>query len=95
MIINALRDKYSLSQLIRKLGISKSSYCYQHNVQRLPFRYEEIKAKVIEFFEENKQRYGYRRINALLRKENIIVSEKIVRKIMNDNRLTVQVLPTR
>ena len=91
MIIDALRDKYSLSQLIRKLGISKSNYCYQHNVQQLPFTYEEIKAKVIELFEENKQRYGYRRINALLRKENIIVSEKIVRKIMKDNSLTVQV----
>ena len=91
MIIDALRDKYSLSQLIGKPDISKSSYCYQHNVQQLPFRYEEIKAKVIEFFEENKQRYGYRRINALLRKEHIIVSEKIVRKIMKDNSLTVQV----
>ena len=52
---------------------------------------EEIKAKVIELIEENKQRYGYRRINALLRKENIIVSEKIVLKIMKDNSLTVQV----
>lgn len=28
MIIDALRDKYSLSHLIGKLGISKSSYCY-------------------------------------------------------------------
>lgn len=91
MIIDALRDKYSLSQLIGKPGISKSSYCYQHNVQRLPFRYEDIKTKIIELFEENKQRYGYRRINALLRKENIIVSEKTVRKIMKDNSLTVQV----
>ena len=91
MIIDALRDKYSLSQLIGKLGISKSSYCYQHNVKQLQCKYKDIKAKVIELFEENKQRYGYRRINALLRKENIIVSEKIVRKIMKDNSLTVQV----
>ena len=48
-----------------------------------------------EEFEEKKKRDRYRRINALLRKENIIVSEEIVRKIMNDNRLPVQVLPTR
>ncbi|MDD7466324.1 MAG: IS3 family transposase, partial [Floccifex porci] len=31
------------------------------------------------------------RINALLRKENIIVSEKIVRQIMKDNNLVVKV----
>ena len=49
MIIDALRDKYSLSQLIGKLGISKSNYCYQHNVQQLPCRYEDKKTKVIEF----------------------------------------------
>ena len=91
MIIDALRNKYSLSLLLRKLEISKSSYCYQHSVQHLPYKYEKIKEKIIELFKDNKERYGYRRINALLRKENIIVSEKIVRQIMKDNNLVVKV----
>ncbi|MFR3835958.1 MAG: IS3 family transposase [Eubacterium sp.] len=31
----------------------------------------------MELFTENKGRYGYRRIHALLKRENIIVSEKL------------------
>lgn len=91
MIIDALRNNYSLSLLLRKLQISKSSYCYQHRIQQLPNKYEEIKVKIIELFKENMERYGYRRINTLLRKENIIISEKIVRQIMRENNLLVKV----
>lgn len=91
MIIDALRNKYSLSLLLKKFETAKSSYCYQHKIQQLPYKYEEIKEKIIELFKENKERYGYRRINVLLRKENIIVSEKIVRQIMRDNNLVVKV----
>ena len=91
MIIDALRNKYSLSLLLKKLDISKSSYCYQHKIQQSPYKYEEIKNQIIELFNENKGRYGYRRIHALLKKENIIVSEKIVRQIMRDNNLVVKV----
>ena len=90
MIIDALRNKYSLSLLLKKLDISKSSYCYQHKTQNLPYKYEEIKNKIIELFNENKGRYGYRRINALLRKESIRISEKIVRIIMKENNLIVK-----
>lgn len=36
------------------------------------------KEQIKSLFEENKCCYGYRRIHALLKKANIIVSEKIV-----------------
>lgn len=91
MINDALRNKYSLSLLLKKLEISKSSYCYQKRIQQLPNKHEKIKDKIIELFKENKERYGYRRINALLKRENIVVSEKIVRQIMKDNNLVVKV----
>jgi len=95
MIIDALRNKYSLSLLLKKLDISKSSYCYQHKIQKLPYKYEEIKNVIIELFNENKGRYGYRRINAMLRKENVRVSEKIVRTIMKENNLIVKTRKSR
>lgn len=38
----------------------------------------------------NKEIYGYRRIHCLLRKDGIIVSEKIVRRIMNEEQLIVK-----
>lgn len=36
------------------------------------------------FFHENKQRYGYGRIYTLLKREEITVSEKIIRRIMRE-----------
>lgn len=80
-----------MALFLKKLEISKSSYCYQHKIQQLPYKYEEIKTKIVQLFKDNKERYGYRRINALLRRENIVVSEKIVRQIMKDNNLVVKV----
>lgn len=32
MIINALRDKYSLSLLLKRMNISKSGYCHQYKI---------------------------------------------------------------
>ena len=49
MIIDALRNKYSLSLLLKKLEISKSSYCYQRKIQQLPYKYEEIKKKLFNY----------------------------------------------
>ena len=40
-------------------------------------------------FLQNRQRYGYRRIYGLLRREGRTVSEKVVRRIMQEERLTV------
>lgn len=46
--------------------------------------------RLIELFTENKGRYGYRRIHALLKRENIIVSEKVIRRIMKEEQLVVK-----
>ena len=95
MIVDALRSKYSLSKLLEKMHISKSSYCYQHKHLYSTNKYEPIKEKITELFNENSERYGYRRIQALLRKDNIQISEKIVRKIMKENNLIVKTKKTK
>ena len=51
--------------------------------------------RLIELFTENKGRYGYRRIHALLKRENIIVSEKVIRRIMKEEQLVVKIKRTR
>ena len=91
MIIDALRDKYSLSLLLKRMNISKSSYCYQHKVIHSEAKYEAIAKEITHLFHENDSRYGYRRIHALLKKQNIIISEKIVRRIMKENQLEVKI----
>ena len=94
MIVDALKDKYSLSLLFRKLDLSKSSYYYHKQISKLPNKYETLQEKIIDIFYENRAVYGYRRVHALLKRENICISEKIVRSIMKENNLIVKVKKT-
>lgn len=48
-----------------------------------------IITKKLDLFHENSGRYGYRRIHALLIREGITVSEKMVRRIMAEEGLVV------
>jgi putative transposase len=95
MIIDALRDKYSLSLLLKRMDISKSSYCYQHKIIYSKGKYEVTTNEIMHLFHKNDSRYGYRRIYALLKKQNIIISEKIVRRIMKENHLVVKIKKTK
>ncbi len=91
VIIDAIKDKYSLSILLKKLCISKSSHYYQRHRISFTDKYSELSFKIVELFNINDKRYGYRRIHGLLSNENIRVSEKIVRKIMSEKGLQVKV----
>lgn len=89
VIIDALKSKYSLPDLLKRLGLSKSSYYYQEAAQKKPDKYSDIRNRIRQLFHGNKQRYGYRRIHGLLNRENITVSEKVVRQIMREEGLIV------
>ena len=89
VIIDALKSKHSLPDLLRRLGLSKSSYYYQGSSMRRSDKYSDVRDRVCLLFSENKQRYGYRRIHGLLKREGIMVSEKIVRRIMREEALIV------
>lgn len=94
VIIDALKTKYSLPNLLKKLHMAKSSYYYQKKVLTQSDKYFSLRIHVKELFTQNKNRYGYRRIYALLRRDGIVVSEKIVRRIMQEENLVVKVKKT-
>ena len=71
------------------LQIAKSSYCYNAAVLRAPDKYADVRARVTGIFYSVSKRYGYRRIHVLLKRENITVSEKVVRRIMKEENLVV------
>ena len=73
VIINALRGNHQLKELLKTLIMAKSSYCYQ----------------VISINNESSSRYGYRRIHSVLKSIGTTVSEKVVRRIMNEADLIV------
>ena len=69
--------------------MAKSSYYYQRAAIKRPDKYREIYTNIIELFKENRNCYGYRRIHSELKKIGIDVSEKIVRRTMKAEKLTV------
>ncbi len=90
VIVDALKDKYSLQPLLGRLSLPKSSYYYQEAVCKRQDKYCGLRERVFALFHKNSRRYGYRRIHALLNREGNAVSEKVVRRIMAEEGLSVR-----
>lgn len=91
VIIGALRNKYSLPNLCRRLSLPRSSYYYQEAALQAEDKYKELRDRIIRLFHENHSVYGYRKIHMLLKQEGITVSEKVIRMIMKQEALVVKV----
>lgn len=89
IVIDALRNKYQLSELLVVLDMAKSSYCYQVKSLKRSDKYAEIRVLIKSFFECSKSTYGYRRIRGDLKAMRIRISEKVVRRIMSEEKLRV------
>lgn len=87
ILVESLRPAHKLNVLLDAVGMAKSSYLYQKKALARPDRYADLRIRITEIFRENDGRYGYRRIYAALRSEDIIVSEKVICKIMKDEHL--------
>jgi transposase InsO family protein len=91
VIIDVLKSKYSLPELCRKLCLAKSSYYYQKKVMHAEDKYHELRKHICELFHRNRGVFGYRRIHTLLQNEGTTVSEKVVRRIMKQEKLIIKV----
>ena len=89
MTIDALRDKYCLKELLRLFRIAKSSYFYQKEAMNQPDKYHILRETIVRVFHDSRETYGYRRVNAILQRHSIVVSEKVVRRIMKEEGLKV------
>lgn len=90
VIIDALKNKYSLPKLCSRLAISKSSYYYQESVLKTSDKYAAIRQHIRYLFYKNRRTFGYRKIYLLLKNENITLSEKVIRRIMKEEGLIVK-----
>ncbi len=88
-LIDALRTNYPLSELLMTMKMSKSSYFYQRKAQSTPDKYKTLRNEIQEIFAKNKGRYGYRRVHAAIKSAGVTISEKVVRRIMREEQLTV------
>jgi len=82
MLIEALREEYDLTDLLKKPDMPRSSYFYHRSPSRLEDKYVEARNTLAEVFKDNHHSYGYRRLKAALGRERVFLSEKVVRRLM-------------
>ena len=80
-MIAELRQEFPLSLLLKISGVKRSTYyhVYSHMDDD---KDAELKQVICEIYNENKGRYGYRRITLELRNRGYIVNHKKVKRIM-------------
>lgn len=89
-VVDALKDRYPLAQLLQGLKLARSTYFYQRLRQTLPDKYAPVRAAIRNLFDENYCCYGYRRIDGALRRQGVRLSEKVVRRLMAEESLLVK-----
>lgn len=90
IIISTLVVDYTLVELLSYFKMAKSSYYYQIAAIRKKDKYIEERKLITDIFINSRETYGYRRIHISLHKKGITLSEKVVRKIMNEEGLKVR-----
>lgn len=89
-VIDTLRNKYSLKELLSVFNMSKSSYCYQVNAINRPDKYKKHRELIHSAFNASNGTYGYRRIYLDIQDADMRLSEKVVRRIMKEENLIVK-----
>ena len=89
IIIDVLKQNYKLKELLSVLKISKSSYFYAFKALLKQDKYLEARYTIRQIFIDNKSVYGYRRIKSELKKKGIILSDKVIIRIMKEEGLKV------
>lgn len=71
-----LRHKHKIGLLIDVAGIPRSTYYYYEKQFKKPKsdKYAEIKSEIRRIYDENKGRYGYRRITDELKKNMLSIT---------------------
>ena len=82
MIVAELRQKYPLKELLQLSGLARSTYYYYLKHQNAD-KYEREKREIVDIFNTNKCRYGYRRVLIALRNRGYSMNHKTVLKLMN------------
>ena len=87
MLVDALRIAYALPELLECLDLARSSYFYHRSRLSVGDKYAAVRLTITEIFEHNHRAYGYRRIQASLSRQQVFISEKVVRRLMKQANL--------
>lgn len=87
MLVDALRQTYSLTELLGEVELPRSSYFYHRARLDIGDKYAGVRHTIVDIFERNHRCYGYRRVQALLTRQRMRISEKVVQRLMKQDRL--------
>lgn len=89
MIIQELEAVYSVAKMAKYLGVTRQSYWRWKRRQptRIEMEDEVLKALILKEFDDNKKRYGYRRVTQGLIKKGVKVCKYRVARLMDEMRL--------
>ena len=74
---------YPLKDLLKLSGIARSTFYYYLKSKDVD-KYKEVKDDILNIFNQNKGRYGYRRILSVLKQKGYTINHKTVLKLMNE-----------
>ena len=89
LLVDALKQTHALSDLLVRLGLARSSYFYHRARLKVADKYGDVRRTIADIFERNHRCYGYRRIHASLGRQDVSISEKVVQRLMKQERLVV------
>lgn len=84
-LVQKLREEgYKLKYLLDAIGLSRSTYYYERSkTDKVSERNADLSSEIIVIFNENKKRYGVRRVHKELLNRGFRVNHKRVQRIMN------------
>lgn len=76
-----------MAELLAEVGLARSSYFYHRARLDAADKYVEVRRAMTDIFECNHRCYGYRRMQASLSRQRVRISEKVVQRLMKQERL--------
>jgi transposase InsO family protein/transposase-like protein len=86
-LVDALRSTHALADLLAELELPRSSYFYHRGRLELGDKYAAVRCVMADIFQSNYRCYGSRRMHATLARHSVTISEKVVRRLMKEERL--------
>ena len=83
-MVNELKAKFNLQDLLKATGLPKSVYYYHHKALNVPCADAPLKSQIQNIYHQHKGRYGYRRITLTLRLSGVTVNHKRVQRLMSE-----------
>lgn len=90
LIVNNLRQHLPLELLFEVLKLKPSSYYYACSAAKRPDKYKDVCIAIHKISKLSKYTYGSPRIWTSLRNQEIYVSEKVVRRLMKEEKIEVR-----